>query len=70
VKQINVTSRYFHQYGNAVLVQQLEISDPTKQVKKGRDVCCYLIPVVTKHGTHEHPQTVAMYGDVMSNQHM
>jgi hypothetical protein len=52
-----------------VLVQQLENSNPTKQVNKGRDVCCFLIPV-GKHETHEHQQTVAMYGDVMSNQHM
>jgi hypothetical protein len=48
----------------------LENSDPTKQVNNGRDVCCYLIPVGTKHETHEHPQTVAMYEDVMSKQHM
>ena len=53
-----------------MLVQRLENTDPTKQVNKGRDVCCYVIPVGTIHGTREHPQTVAMYGDVMTNQHM
>jgi hypothetical protein len=59
VKQADI----FTSAGNAVPLQQLKNSDPTKQVKKGRDVYYYLIPVGTK-------QTVAMYGDVMSNQHM
>jgi hypothetical protein len=60
----------FTSAGNAVLAHQLENSDPTEQMIKGRGACCYLIPVGTKHGTHEYPQNVAIYADVMSIQHV
>jgi hypothetical protein len=40
---------------------ELENGNPTELVGK-RTPRCYPIPVVTKHGTYQHPQSVAMYG--------
>jgi hypothetical protein len=36
---------------------ELENGNPTESVSKGTTPRCYPIPVDTKHGTHQHPQT-------------